>query len=61
MSRWKPPRCKSGKAAFRTEGEARRALHRIEVTNAQAVVAGTTQPQRAYRCKCGAWHLTSQR
>lgn len=57
---WKPPRCKSGKAAFRTQGAAMRALAKIQLTNAQAVVVGSKEPRRAYRCDCGAWHLTSR-
>jgi hypothetical protein len=58
MSRWRKPQCKSGKAAFRTQGEARRAIDRIVKDNAQAVAPTEHAPHRAYKCDCGAWHLT---
>jgi hypothetical protein len=57
---WRAPRCASGKAAFRSRGVALRALERIAVDNAQAVAPGEGAPRRAYRCDCGAWHLTKQ-
>jgi hypothetical protein len=57
---WKAPPCKSGKAAYKNQGEALRALEVIHRQNAQAVAALPTEPQSAYQCKCGAWHLTKQ-
>jgi hypothetical protein len=58
---WKPPKCESGKALFRSQGEALRALVAIEKDNAQAVAPLSFQPHRAYHCDCGAWHLTKQK
>lgn len=58
---WVAPRCASGKVSFRTQGDARRALARIAVDNAQAVAPGAWAPRSAYRCECGAWHPTKQR
>jgi hypothetical protein len=59
--RWKPPRCNSGKAAYRTQGKALAAIERIRKDNAQAVASlAAIAPQRTYRCDCGAWHLTKQ-
>jgi hypothetical protein len=58
--RWRKPKCNSGKAAWRTRGEADRALERIRNENAQAVAPLEIPLQRSYKCRCGAWHLTSQ-
>jgi hypothetical protein len=58
VGRWKPPKCKSGKVAYRTRGHAERALRRIRITNIQAVGVASKEPQRSYLCDCGAWHLT---
>lgn len=59
---WKPPKCSSDKQSYRTGGEARRALHVIEVGQAQAVARTKTPPVAEYKCReCGAWHLTKQR
>lgn len=57
---WKAPKCSSGKGAFKTQGEALRALARIRVENAQAVVPGAGL-RDAYKCReCGAYHLTKK-
>jgi len=56
--RWKKPVCRSGKAAFRNQGAALRALERIAKDNAQATAPLDSQPERTYLCECGAWHLT---
>lgn len=53
-------KCGTGKVAFLSQGEAHRALDRIKLTEQQAAVHVETFPQRAYRCRCGKWHLTSQ-
>ena len=60
MARWKPPKCKTGKVPYRTQGDALRAIEYIRRDNAQAVAALPYEPQRAYPCDCGAWHLTKQ-
>ena len=55
------PRCSSKKVAFRSEGAARRALERIDRTEAQAVAPAPSRPTRAYRCpECGMWHLSTR-
>lgn len=57
MSRdWRKPRCASNKAAWRTRGDANRALERIAVENAQAI-APRPAPTGVYKCRCNAWHL----
>jgi hypothetical protein len=53
-------KCPTGKVAFLSQGEAQRAIDRIATENLQAAVPAITAPSRAYRCRCGAWHLTSQ-
>lgn len=53
-------RCGTGKVAFLSQGEANRAIDRVKLTELQAAVHAETFPQRAYRCRCGSWHLTSQ-
>jgi hypothetical protein len=58
VSRWRPPKCGSGKTAFQSQGKALRALEKIRQDNAQAAAPLPFEPQRAYRCECGAWHLT---
>ncbi len=56
---WRPPRCATAKQAYRTQGRALDALQQIKRGNAQAAVPlDTYVPQGAYRCSCGAWHLT---
>lgn len=52
--------CASGKVAFRTQGDALRALDKIRKDNAQAVVPMPFEPRSAYHCDCGAWHLTKR-
>lgn len=59
MSGWRKPKCQSGKDAWRTHGDALRALERITVDNAQAVAPRAATPTGAYKCQCGAWHLGS--
>lgn len=57
--RWSPPRCSSGKAAYRSQGRALRALAVIEMQQVQAAEATGSAPRATYRCpECGAWHLT---
>lgn len=59
--RWEKPRCSSRKAAWRAQGEALRALTRLQRENAQAVVPLPFDLKSAYQCpECGAWHLTSK-
>lgn len=58
--RWHPPPCATGKVAFRSRGRALAAIRQIEIGDAQAAVAPATKPVAAYRCRCGAWHLTSR-
>lgn len=60
MKPWRKPPCRSGKAAYRSRGDANRAITTIVAGNAQAVAPLPFTPQRAYRCPCGAWHLTTQ-
>lgn len=61
MKRWQKPTCRSGKAAYQTQGAALRALDVLRRENAQAVVPLPFTLQSAYRCRtCGAWHLTKQ-
>lgn len=55
FSRLKSGRC-CGKKAFATEDAAQAALFRI-----QMISSGEKVPQRAYQCRDGWWHLTSQR
>ena len=57
---WRPPRCSSGKAAFRSQGRALYALKRTAIDNAQAVAPLEIRQKRVYRCaECGAFHLTT--
>lgn len=60
MRRWRPPQCRTRKAAFRTQGEALKALERLKQENAQAVAPMPFTLRNAYRCDCGAWHLTKR-
>lgn len=56
---WKAPECSSGKASYRTAGDARRALRAILIGQLQAVAPTATPPKREYRCpECHVWHLT---
>lgn len=58
--RWRSPACPTGKVGFRTGGEARRAVGRIERENAQAVAVPEHPPSFEYRCPvCRAWHLAT--
>lgn len=53
--------CRSGKATFRSQGDALRALRRIAIDNAQAVAPLPEQPEFAYACRhCDGWHLTKR-
>jgi hypothetical protein len=54
-------RCKSGKVPYKNQGAALRAIEVIHRQNAQAVAALPFEPQSAYHCDCGAWHLTKQK
>jgi len=59
--RWRPPKCPTGKAAYRTQGSALHALDVIARQNAQAVAPLNVRLRNVYRCpKCRAWHLTRQ-
>ncbi len=46
--------CQSGKVAFRSQHDAYRYIRRAEKYHARGFAV-----RRAYRCGCGAWHLTS--
>lgn len=60
MKPWRKPPCRTGKAAYRTRGDANRAITTIVAGNAQAVAPLPEEPIRAFRCACGAWHLSSR-
>lgn len=56
---WQPPRCSSGKVAYRTRGRALYALRVIAAEEAQAAVEREGRVRATYRCpECGVWHLT---
>lgn len=58
---WRKPPCGTGKAAYRTQGLALRALETLRRENAQAVAPMAFTLRSAYRCReCGAWHLTTK-
>lgn len=48
------------KTAWPTQALAEEALEAIRAEHARAPI-GEKIPVRAYRCECGAWHLTSAR
>lgn len=60
MARWRVPKCKTGKVAYRTQGRAIKAAVRIYVGNQQAAAPTATVIKDVYKCRCGAWHLTSK-
>jgi hypothetical protein len=60
-ARWKPPKCKSDKVAYRTQGKA---IYALQIIHGQRVQGASgfdfDEPVGTYKCDCGAWHLTSK-
>lgn len=58
-SRWRPPKCPTGKVPYRTQGRALYALRVIQREDAQAAILRPVELRGVRRCRdCGAWHLS---